>query len=121
MTKRNAAEHEEEYRLVIDTATLRSTVTPIRYDLDRNAYRTCVHPAAHIHIGLSNEVRLATRREFSPVAFVLFVIRQAYPAHWERLLEFSADLKLERKLRNDLLEVQDAHWHKHDEFQTYLF
>lgn len=120
-TLRNKAEYADAYQLAFDTAPIRDAFTPIRYDLDRGAYRRCVHPSAHLHIGLDNEIRLATRRELTPVAFTLFVIRQAYPENWSRLMGFHENLKLQRRVRDDLLPVTENHWNDEDEFQTYLF
>ena len=86
-TRTNRVRYQREYEEVMSTAVLRAHVTPIRYDMDASAYATCLHPAAHIHVGLENEIRLAVRREMRPVAFFLFVMRQMYPSSWRCLLE----------------------------------
>lgn len=119
-TKRNRLEFIEEYQLAIETAPLREFLTPIRYDIDRSSYRVCIHPYAHLHIGWDNQIRIATRRVMTPLAFVLFVIRQIYPDNWSRLLEQRAGLRLVEKIRTELEEVIDPYWQADDEFQTYL-
>jgi hypothetical protein len=120
-TKRNKMEAAEEYDLAIETATLKESLTPIRYDIDTNAYRVCVHPTAHLHIGRDNQIRIATRRIMTPLAFVLFVIRQTYPENWTKLLTYSDSLKLARKIRSGLPEIKEPNWTEKDEIQSYLY
>lgn len=120
-TQRNRAEYAEEYDLSIQTSSLKSSATPIRYDIDIGAYRPNVHPVAHLHLGLDNQIRIATRRVMTPIAFVLFVIRQTYPDNWIKLLAHRENLKLEKKLRANLPKVEDAFWKEEDELQSYLY
>jgi hypothetical protein len=75
-----------QYEHLLDTASPREHVTPIRFDFDPSGYKPGVHPIAHIHIGLENAVRISTNR-MSATSFVLFVMRQMYPESWARLLE----------------------------------
>ena len=120
-TQRNYLAVAEDYDLVRQTAPIKEFITPIRYDLDRSAYRRCAHPSAHLHIGWDNQIRIATRREFTPLAFILFVIRQVYPDNWERLFQEDKNLRLGEKLRTDLDEVIPPHWLPEDEIQCYLY
>ncbi|WP_430227069.1 DUF2290 domain-containing protein [Paraburkholderia tropica] len=94
VSRKNLNDIEEEYDLYLSSAVMRPHVTPIRFDLDVKAYRAGVHPAAHIHIGLENQVRLHVNKELTPVAFFLFVIRQMYPLYWERLCASNLSNKL---------------------------
>ncbi|PZQ68379.1 MAG: hypothetical protein DI563_20500 [Variovorax paradoxus] len=119
-TQRNRAEYQEQYDLVIQTANLKESFTPIRYDRDDGSYRSCVHPSAHVHIGLNNEIRVATRRSMSPIAFILFIIRQHYPKNWERLLEHADELKLSHRIRADLELIGAENWMDADEHQLYF-
>lgn len=120
-TKRNRMTHSEEYDMAVQTAALREFITPIRYDIDSAAYKKCIHPAAHLHIGWDNQVRIATRRILTPLAFILFIIRQTYPANWEQLLAHGGNLKLEKKIRWDLQEVEAKNWLGEDDIQSYLY
>lgn len=119
-TTRNRATYAEEYTLLIETAPLRENVTPIRYDVDSLAYKPGSHPMAHLHIGLDNPIRIALRRQMSPTAFSLFVMRQMYPESWVRLLTHSDQFKLRRILRDNLKLVQAAYWQPQDEFELNL-
>lgn len=82
------AAFQSEYGEYLSTVRLRDAVTPVRFDYSPAAYREGVHPAAHIHIGSGNSIRLATDRLMTPLAFVLFVVRQLYPAQWVELLSW---------------------------------
>ncbi len=100
--KRNKAEYAADYEFSFDTASLKDNLTPIRYDVDKQAYKAGWHPMAHLHIGLDNGIRIALRRKLSPLAFSLFVMRHMYPESWVRLLPFSDQFKLRRVVRETL-------------------
>lgn len=119
-TQRNRVESAEEYELAIETAALKDSITPIRYDIDFNAYGKGIHPAVHLHIGWNNDIRIATRRTLTPLAFVLFVIRQAYPKNWLNLLDHKDNLKLSQRIRSDLKEIEPEYWRMEDDLQHYL-
>lgn len=110
----------DDYELAVLTADIKTHVTPIRLDTDQSAYRTTIHPATHLHFGIDNEIRIAIRRAWTPQAFLIFVIRQAYPRSWEILLERKEDLKIERWIRSDLPTIAQECWHAADELQHYL-
>jgi hypothetical protein len=111
---RHNADITELYDEAIDTANLRKYVTPIRYDRDFGSYRQGIHPAAHIHIGLDNNVRLALSREMTPWSFLLFIIRQRYPENWERLLGGTFSKSLRNSVRDNLPLVPIKYWDGHD-------
>lgn len=104
----------ELYGEAIDTASLRRYSTPIRYDRDFNSYRCGVHPAAHLHIGLENNIRLELPKEMTPWSFLLFLIRQKYPQNWERLLNSSLAKHFEKGIRHGLTAVPPKYWGGHD-------
>lgn len=112
--KRYHSDVAELYSEAIETANLRRHVTPIRYDRDFNGYRRGIHPAAHLHIGLENNVRLALPREMTPWSFLLFVIRQKYPQSWERLLNSGMAQHFENGVRQNLPLVPEDYWGGHD-------
>lgn len=77
--------NQDDYLMVLSTASARSHVTPIRFDYDERGYEEGVHPVAHIHLGLMNQVRISCNR-MSPLSFMLFVMRHMYPDSWRRLI-----------------------------------
>lgn len=111
---RNDAGFVELYSEAIDTANLKKYVTPIRYDRDFNSYRRGVHPAAHLHIGLDNNIRIALSREMTPWSFLLFVIRQKYPHNWQRLLDSKLSTHFPKAVRDSLPSVPNDYWNGHD-------
>jgi hypothetical protein len=117
---RHQTDLQEEYSLVLETAPLKAHVTPIRYDFDQHAYRPGIHPAAHLHIGYGNEIRIGLRREMTPLAFLLFVVRQRYPANWESLLDSSIGSQLESFIRKTLPPIAAKYFCDYDSRELYL-
>lgn len=111
----------ELYAEAVETAGSRRHVTPIRYDRDFGSYRSGVHPAAHLHIGLDNDVRLGLPREMTPFAFLLFVIRQKYPANWERVLDSNLAPALQHNVRNALIPLPEQYWQAADRCEMSLW
>lgn len=119
-TQRNFNLYQEEYDTYLTTVNYRKNFTPIRYDLDNNSYKTGVHPAAHIHIGLDNHIRIGLERELTPLAFLLFVIRQMYPRNWENLLESSISKTLPKKLHVELPKIGNQFFGIHEKSDFYF-
>lgn len=120
VSSRSVRACEEEYSDYLSTVPLRRHWTPIRYDYDTKSYRSGVHPAAHLHIGLENDIRIGLRRELSPLAFFLFVVRQMYPASWERLLLQSDSARLPKRVRAELEEIGSPFFCEKDLSEMYL-
>lgn len=110
----------DDYEKLIDTARLRKGVTPIRYDYTPDQYQEGIHPAAHIHIGSGNDIRLHTRRVMLPMSFVLFILRQMYPDAWRQLLEASEIERILRAVRDDLQFVHNKYVGARDACQLIL-
>lgn len=119
-TQRNKAQYIDEYALALETAPLKNHITPIRFDIDKNAYKPGSHPFAHMHIGLDNSIRIALRRKVSPLAFSLFVMRHMYPESWVQLLSFSDKFKLSKILRDGLEPVEETYWKDSDKYEWHL-
>lgn len=120
-TKRNRREFAEDYQSVVETAGAREYVTPIRFDLDPVAYRAGVHPLAHLHVGLGNNVRIGLRKRMTRLSFLLFVMRQMYPACWERLINHQWVGRLPHAIRDECIEVPVAMWNTVDQLELHLF
>lgn len=116
----NCRDFKEDYQQVIETASLRAHISPIRYDRDANGYRKGAHPYAHIHLGLDNDIRLGLRKLMTPTSFTLFVMRQMYPQAWENLIEHHAEMRLAKLLRNDCSNVGENYWHELDGLELAL-
>lgn len=107
------------YASLVDTASERQHVTPIRFDFDPDGYRPGVHPVAHVHIGLENSVRISSNK-MSPVSFVLFVMRHMYPASWKRLLERRCCSQYVSMIRDQVTKIEAEHWTDLDRHELYL-
>ena len=119
-SRRNREEHAEAYQIALETAALRKHICPIRFDQDPVGYRAGIHPLAHVHVGLDNQVRLGVRRQLSVESFTLFVMRHMYPACWERLLDGMDNSNLERVVRASLQAVPDDCWTSRDQVELHL-
>lgn len=119
-TQRTISQHQEEYDLYVSTAKKKKHVTPIRYDRDFSSYRSGIHPAAHIHIGAENNIRIAVRKELNALSFFLFVLRQKYPIHWEFLLESTHRKKLSKVIRDSLIDIDKEFINENDHCEHYL-
>jgi hypothetical protein len=120
VTAKNVNIFQEEYDSYLATANLKKNVTPIRYDFDDKSFRSGVHPAAHIHIGLNNQIRIGLERQLTPLAFLLIIIRQMYPEHWERLLNNPVHKTLPQKLHINLEKVPINCFGDHEKCDLYL-
>lgn len=113
-------ESRTEYEDYVRSSDLKSAVTPLRYDCKANDYRPGIHPASHMHFGVENDIRVGTRRIMTPIAFVLFVIRQRYPDAWSDILKWNNPHQLCRNFRDQLKMVDEKYWCKTDEQELYL-
>ena len=112
--------YREEYDDYVFTATLREHITPIRYDYAPKDYREGIHPAAHIHIGRDNHVRLGTERLMSPLSFVLFTLRQTNPHAWSVFLQSSEAEQTCRAVRDGISRIEAEFLKKMDKWEVML-
>jgi len=120
VTARNVNIYQEDYDDYIATANFKKNSTPIRYDFDVGSYREGIHPVAHIHIGLENSIRIGLEKQLTPLAFLLFVIRQMYPDNWERLLRNQVHKELPDKLHLKLEKVSEEYLGQYERCDLYL-
>ena len=97
-----SADTVAEYEVYLSTAPLREHVAPVRFDLDSRGFDHDCHPLGHLHIGHDSGMRLGTEREWNPLAFFLFVLRQYYPDKWRVLLRRPSARAVPRRVREGL-------------------
>lgn len=107
------------YDNVIETASLKPYVTPIRFDYHPAGYNPGVHPVGHIHVGLDNSVRLSSNK-MNSVAFVLFVMRHMYPKAWSRLLAKMGLTRVSALVRAPGSHIPIDFWTAADEVELYF-
>lgn len=119
-TQENRRNFQDEYDLAILTASAHEHPTPLRYDLDKTGYRKGVHPLAHIHIGLNNQIRIATKVKLNPVSFALFIMRHYYPAAWEKLLSHQESFNVSKSIRPKDSGIPREYWCELDQIELHL-
>ncbi|MFT4302240.1 MAG: DUF2290 domain-containing protein [Desulfovibrio sp.] len=108
----------EQYRQYLkDEVELNKLVTPIRYDYDPTAYSNGIHPAAHLHIGHKNQIRIGCQHKITPLFFLSFIIRQCYPAKWRELFDQNF---YGTNIKSDIKKIDNIHFNNEDEIELYL-
>ncbi|WP_100613600.1 DUF2290 domain-containing protein [Confluentibacter citreus] len=75
--------NENEFEQFLNEQQTNSNLVYIRYDFDRNGYNPLLHSCSHIHIGLSENLRIPSSIVLTPLEFVFFSIKQCYYAEWK--------------------------------------
>jgi hypothetical protein len=114
-------EINEEYAQYVETSDIIRPITLLRYDFHPDLYGECHHPAAHMHFGIDNNIRVAVVKLMNPISFVLFVIRQWYPREWLGFMEMSSFSEIAREIRDGLDDIPEVYWSKNDKNQLYLY
>lgn len=94
----------EEY--VADGFEAANRVPMLRFEYAEGQHRAVSHPAAHLHIGVDGEDRMASKVKLSPLSFTLLIIRSYYStAWWSRTSTPIAnqDTCVEKKFRSSLV------------------
>lgn len=81
-----------EYEQYTSEAKVNSGVCPIRYDYNYEIYDGIKHSISHLHIGHNNKVRIPCDKIFLPEKFILFIIRNAYPEKWSKIVDLEEEL-----------------------------
>jgi hypothetical protein len=117
-------QNADEYQLLRDYEFIipikKETVTPIRYDFDTSMYKEGLHPASHIHLGFLNEMRIGTKNILRPLSFILFILRQYYPAKWQEFVRSKNAGELCRNISQNLDDVHGKYWGKLDKWEMRL-
>lgn len=61
----------------------------IRYDVDDRGYIPNLHSYSHLHIGVSEDIRIPVSKILTPPAFVNLVIKMVYPSNWKHIISAS--------------------------------
>jgi len=99
-----------DYEQYVSSQDSKAVVTPLRFDYKAEDYRPGIHPAAHMHFGFANQIRVGTRRVMNPLSFVLFILRQRYPDNWVAFRQLRNSDQLCRNVREELDAVHEDYW-----------
>lgn len=84
----NSFEEDFEHYLVEEKPT--SNIYPIRYDYNESCYdsdKPLKHHVSHLHIGISNDIRIGADIELTPLSFTCLVINWFHLSCWKRNME----------------------------------
>ena len=76
---------DEEYEQYLNEMEGNANLMFIRYDFDTNGYAPLQHSCSHLHIGMRESVRIPLSIAITPLQFVIFCLRLAYPEQWQKL------------------------------------
>jgi hypothetical protein len=110
----------DEYMLYISQCDVVESPNMIRYDLDSSSYIEGRHPAAHLHVGLNNHIRICIIKKLDLVAFVFFVLRQNYPDIWHNFIRDATNHPIVSKHKVGLTVVERKYFNQMDEWEFYL-
>lgn len=82
----NRCDINEMYEDYLATTNLREIPYYFRYDYDDTTYREGEHPAAHLHMGFVEGVRIGVRYRLDIMSFMAFILRQTYLPQWVHVL-----------------------------------
>lgn len=109
-----------DYELAMQDRQFKSTFTPIRYDYEPESYTQSRHPAAHVHFGFGNDIRVCTMKQLRPISFLFFVLRQCYPNSWLEFGSHSTTPTLVRQVRDALEDVAAEYLQERDHWEMIL-
>lgn len=109
-----------DYEQYVNSQDSKAAVTPLRFDYKADDYRAGIHPAAHMHFGFANHIRVGTRHIMNPISFVLFILRQRYPEKWVLFRSLKNSDQLCRNVREELDLVHANYWSDEDEHELSL-
>jgi hypothetical protein len=98
----------EEVAELFGEMPYRGFVPPIRFDYAEDHYKEIRHPAAHIHIGMYPQSRLACSTKLTPSTFSLFIAKMFYAAKWSGCSSFFSEIPEAECLDLKLIERLSA-------------
>lgn len=110
----------DEYEQALNDGDFRRGFTPLRYDYAPEAYNEGRHPAAHIHFGFDNNIRVCTAKLLRPMSFLLLILRQYYPDKWVEFTNLSRAPTTVRQIRDALDDVDPSYLRGRDHWEMIL-
>lgn len=102
--------YENEYEQMLAERGYNSRVSYFRYDVDSVRYMPNIHSYAHLHVGIGNDIRIPCASILTPVAFVVFVIKQTYKESWENCLKDEVRKKKILHYAQDRVLLDSERW-----------
>lgn len=115
---------EEEYEQFLNESELNANLLYIRYDFDLKGYTPLLHSCSHIHIGMRESVRIPISKAITPLQFVVFCLKLAYPDHWKTYHVQRPDKEpiheILGSIKQQNLDLTDDLWDEIESSELYL-
>lgn len=112
-----------EYELFLefmDTNRINHNAVSIRYDHDSIWYKKHIHSKSHFHIWAKNNIRIPVSWIIKPAHFIIFIIKQIYPAMFFEMLKDSDFLDYYNKHKKQIKYFDRTEFDLEDRFELYL-
>lgn len=103
---------ENDYEQFLSEQGINSKVIYFRYDVDGERYMPNLHSYAHLHVGHNNDIRIPCASILTPVAFVVFVVKQTYKESWEKCLVDEGKKNKLLRLAQDRELLKEDKWNE---------
>lgn len=91
-----------EYEQYLIELNQLKNIVPIRFDYDDSNYHPIYHPLCHFHIGVANDIRIASDKHPTPYHFCLFVLKNYFTD-----LFFDTETKTKKKILNNKIDLKN--------------
>jgi hypothetical protein len=92
----------------------------LRFDVAANQYQTAIHPCAHLHVGIGNEIRVSSSLILSPEMFTMFAVKMTYPDIWKAHCSDTKIQQCHADYKKQCEKVQEGYWDKTDQLDLFL-
>lgn len=110
----------EEYEQELSEASLKKGQVYLRYEFSVNEYKPGIHPASHIHIGPNTEIRLSVSKIITPMAFIMFTLKQVYFDRWVNWIKKKDFRDSYLACKRSCLGVPEAFFSRNDQYELYF-
>lgn len=110
----------EEYEQELSEAGFKSGQGYLRYEFSIEEYKSGEHPASHIHVGPNTEIRLPSSKIITPMAFVMFALKQVYFNKWVAWIKKKDFKDTYIACKKSCPEVSPAFFSREDQHELYF-
>lgn len=113
--------NENEYEQFLNEQSLNSISNYFRYDCSPAGYQPLVHSYSHFHIGMNENVRIASSKIITPLKFTKFCVKNTYYENWKSQFELDPNFTTEViKMKNDCLPLPPDKWNELEKNDLHL-
>jgi len=109
----------EEYEQSMSEALPKKNILTIRYDYSLKEYSEKIHSVSHIHVGFT-KIKLSSAIIMTPIAFLLFLLKQLYYDDWKVLIKDAYFLNHFNTCKNKCSKVPKKYFSENDKNELHL-